>query len=534
VAGFIGRTQRGPIGRAVRVDEWRGFARVFGGLLREAHTPYAIKGYFENGGEVAYVIRLDEPFPSDEEIRSPIPVAPGLVNLATGLWTLAALNPVSRAWTSDAPEGGGFEAAQYLIEATSPGAWANGTRVTIRYRYDGVSGDPEVDLVVQAANEPTEYLVGLSPGEIVARVAASSNLIRLVPQGPAPASATSIGRRSIVWLDVVLDGGANVSPSVEQYLTAIARLGDEPEVALTCLPDLYRHVTEPDAQKEVLMTAIRQADDARDRLVLVDFPPSLDGEQVEGNKVEGLINWVNELRGLDDSGGLRAAAIYHPPLRVPDPLHDILTPLRTIPPSGHVAGVISLLDRQRGAHHTPANAELIEAVDIETEFTEPERALLNDAGVNLVRCVPGRGLQVWGGRTLTSGQPATATQLSAASAAEKSARFVAHRRLIHRLVRAIRRVADPLVFDVNGPELWLTFVRAITTVLLEAFRAGALKGARAEEAFRVSCDTTTTPPEEVELGRVFCEIELAPATPMEFILLRVAFSGDGSLEVLES
>jgi phage tail sheath protein FI len=128
-------------------------------------------------------------------------------------------------------------------------------------------------------------------------------------------------------------------------------------------------------------------------------------------------------------------------------------------------------------------------------------------------------LVVWGGRTADANQPPT---------------FIAHRRLIHRLIRAIRRVADPLVFDVNGPELRLTIVRAITTVLLEAWRAGALKGATADEAFRVRCDEKTTPPEEQDLGRVFCEIELAPAVPMEFILLRVALSTDAALEVFET
>jgi phage tail sheath protein FI len=113
-------------------------------------------------------------------------------------------------------------------------------------------------------------------------------------------------------------------------------------------------------------------------------------------------------------------------------------------------------------------------------------------------------------------------------------RFIAHRRLIHRLVRAIRRVAEPLVFDINGPEVWLTLVRAITTVLLEAWRAGALKGARPDEAFRVRCDEELNPPEEQDLGRVLCEIEVAPAIPMEFILLRISLSGDGKLEVFES
>jgi hypothetical protein len=125
---------------------------------------------------------------------------------------------------------------------------------------------------------------------------------------------------------------------------------------------------------------------------------------------------------------------------------------------------------------------------------------------------------VWGGRTL---DPVL------------NGRFVAHRRLTHRIVRAIHRVTQPLVFDINGPELWLTIVRDITSVLLEAFRSGALKGARPEQAFRVTCDDTTNPPDSRDLGRVNCVVEFAPAVPMEFIVLRVAVGREGNLEVFE-
>jgi phage tail sheath protein FI len=127
-------------------------------------------------------------------------------------------------------------------------------------------------------------------------------------------------------------------------------------------------------------------------------------------------------------------------------------------------------------------------------------------------------LTIWGGRTLELAD---------------GGRFVAHRRLTHRLVRTIHRVAQPLVFEINGPELWLALVRGLTSVLLDAWRAGALKGARPEHAFRVRCDDDTNPPEARELGQVHCVIEFAPAVPMEFITLRVAFGREGNLEVFE-
>src|SRR6266849_2573303 len=58
VAGFFGRTQRGPGNQAIRVEGWREYVNTFGGLIDDAVTPYALRGYFDNGGRVAHVIRL--------------------------------------------------------------------------------------------------------------------------------------------------------------------------------------------------------------------------------------------------------------------------------------------------------------------------------------------------------------------------------------------------------------------------------------------------------------------------------------------
>jgi phage tail sheath protein FI len=154
-------------------------------------------------------------------------------------------------------------------------------------------------------------------------------------------------------------------------------------------------------------------------------------------------------------------------------------------------------------------------IDLREDYDDDEQAMLNPEGVDLLRCMPALGFSVWGGRTLDRTTP-----------------FVAHRRMLHRLVRAIRDAAEPLVFETNGPALWFMFTRAITTVLLGFWRAGALAGDRPEQAFEVQCDDTTNPPEEIDNGRCLCLIAIAPAVPMEFILLRVALGRDGSLEVL--
>jgi hypothetical protein len=520
VAGFIGVTRRGPLGRTIRVEGWREYIREFGGLLKDAPATYAIRGYFDNGGEVAWVVRLGrglalESTPKDKQSTP-----------AFGTWTVGSLD-INGNWEKNSPGQGGFRSTTYRIEATSPGAWANGTTVTVRYLLSGASGAPEIDFEIAAPDEPVELFTNLSPSTLEEQVQAASALIRITAEPPiidGTPPGSPPGPRYIEWV-IPLQGGGDEPPGRVEYLTALRKLGDQPEVALVALPDLHDRIKkEHDRIKmeeeslEILRVAIEQAEELRDRLVLIDVPTDPEHAETAIKEPAKAIEWVESLRSQVEPAVSRAAAAYHPRLWVRDPLGGIATPLRSVPPSGHVAGVISRLDRERGAHHTPANAPVLEAVDVTDSFEEGEQGRFNTEGLNLIRCFPGRGLQVWGGRTLGR---------------DPSNRFVAHRRLIHRLVRAIRRIAEPLVFDTNGPELWLTLTRAIRTVLLEAYRAGALKGARPDEAFQIVCDEKTNPPEERDLGRCLCEIQLAPAVPMEFIELRVALSSEGMLEVFE-
>jgi phage tail sheath protein FI len=519
IAGFAGSTRRGPVGVLTRVTGWREYLRVFGNVTPAAITSYAVRGYFLNGGDVAHVFRL-------------LGAKPGT---ATAIWTVGIPAPPN-AWSPASPSVHGFLGEQYAIEASSPGAWANGTAISFAYRLRGARG-PEVDVTVMPPDEPPEYFPNLATGAVHAVLNAQSAFVRLTPLGPAPQPAgVAPGPSHVDWAPVTLAGGRDDDPVIADYHAAAQALGDEPEVALVATPDIFAHLA-PDTTTplparteqavDVLSDLVAQAERLHDRLVLVDLPPAHDRPLTTVD----LAGWVASIcaRAQEKSPlaqrAWRAAAAYYPPIEIPDSDGGPAHPLRMLPPSGHVCGVISLLDRQRGASYTPANAPLLEAIDVTTEFDDQEERTLREAGVNLLCCSPGRGLQVWGGRTLQSVE---------ADGAEPASIFLAHRRLIHRLVRAIRRVAEPLVFDTNGPTLWLTLVRAITAVLLEAYRAGALKGDREEEAFSVVCDETTNPPEAIDNGQCVCLVAFAPATPMEFITLRVGLSSDGSLELVES
>jgi uncharacterized protein len=189
-----------------------------------------------------------------------------------------------------------------------------------------------------------------------------------------------------------------------------------------------------------------------------------------------------------------------------------------VPPGGHVAGLISRVDRERGPGRSPANETLVDAVDLDTGPQSASERELVDRRVNPIRCVSGEGLQVWGARTFDRAP---------------SGRFLAHRRLLHRLVRGARQAGDALVFEPNDERLRLALAETLRTVLLQAYRGGALAGRTDTEAFRVACDDTTTLPADRDAGRVICLIEFRPANPMEVIKVQVSLGAEGRLEVIE-
>lgn len=478
VLGIALVTRRGPLGERVRLEGWRDAERVLGGLARGSDATFALRGYFENGGEIAIAVRL----------------AGAGTALAGVDWEVGAVAARGR-----------FRSTKYRIEASSPGAWANGCAVQIRFATVGALGGEQarVTMTVECPGEPLEVLANLDPASLEDEVAARSLIVRLRASGPAPDPAEA-GPRHASYPRLELAAGADAAPARGDYDRALQLLDDEPLVALIALPGLIDDLG-PGAGRAVLEDVIAQASAAHDRLVIVD-PPDDD---------TGLAQ-LGAITGLGDIAG--DAVAYLPRVRVGDPF-GTLSPLRTIASSGHVAGLISRLDRERGAHRTPAGETLAGVFDLREEPDDDLRRALLAARANLLLCHAGHGVVVWGGRTLAN------------ETDHPTRTHVAHRRFVHRLVRVMRRVAEPLVFETNGPETWLMLVRGLTTVLREAWRAGALRGTRPEEAFEVTCDESTQTRDDIDNGRCICEVRVALAAPMEFIVLRVALRRDGTLEV---
>jgi len=146
------------------------------------------------------------------------------------------------------------------------------------------------------------------------------------------------------------------------------------------------------------------------------------------------------------------------------------------------------------------------ALGLGRELTDADQEVLDPAGVNVIRSFPGRGILVWGARTMAS---------------DATWKYVSVRRLFIFLERSIHEGTRWVVFEPNDPRLWARVVDTVRQFLRAQWRAGALLGRTEEEAFFVACNESTMTPDDILNGRLVCEIGIAPVRPAEFVIFRI-------------
>jgi len=285
----------------------------------------------------------------------------------------------------------------------------------------------------------------------------------------------------------------------EAALTAgLAALATRQDLDLVCAPDLLVDAQDLDQILRMQTAILRHCAAEGDRFALLDARPGAGLDQV-----------LAQRNGLDGDGGIGGiggnGALYHPWLRS-------MGSGRLVPPCGHVAGVVARCDQRTGVHKAPANEELEGVVDLAVGLTDADQALLNPAGVNALRAFPGRGIRIWGARTLSHQAAWT---------------YINVRRLFLTAARWIELNLADAAFEPHDTRLWNRITRELTTYFEGLFRAGALKGSTAAEAFFVKCDGETNPPEVRETGRVVTVIGLAPGVPNEYVVVRIVHGAGG-------
>ncbi len=564
-AGFVGLAERGPvIGQPQLVTSFADYRRMYGGYLSQAgyganrYLPYAVEQFFANGGSRAYIMRA---VPNDAKTGSCTAGVLKLTAANPGVWAdnmRVTVAPSSKAKTQVYDVNGadltlknadGFNTGDVVeLFDGSRKAWATiksvldrvvtldspcslavadrtvGTakyiktcEITITARldetvetYENLSLKPEALNYAPVRTEKSELI----RVEVLAGPAAVStgdsgggdpdggyenegepSSYSLESASAAPAGITPYELCGGTGGEMVLTlgGGSNgnvLGVTADAFLgkddgpgrrTGLQAFLENGNVSIMAIPG----ITTP----EVAAALIGFCEGRKSCFAILDVPMDL-------KKTNDVVNY----RDMYDS---TYAAMYHPWLQMFDA--GAKRP-DYFPPSGAMAGIYARSDNERGVHKAPANEVVRGCTGLSCLYNTGEQDILNPMGVNLIRSFPGRGIRVWGARTISS---------------NGLWKYLNVRRLFIYVEESIRANTNWVVFEPNSETLWSRVTRTIETFLATCWRDGALAGTSPEQAFFVECGPTTMTQDDIDNGRLICQIGIAPVKPAEFVIFRI-------------
>ena len=541
IAGFVGLAERGPLNWAVQIDSWRQFQAKFGNFVSYSYLAYAVKGFFENGGRTCFIVRI-----------------------AGSTATKASLVLKS-----------GNNQNVLKITADNEGIWGNKIAITLTqvqpsklsFSLTVIRDRREREVFANLSLDPDHkrYFVRLiNQGDD--RTARSQWVqvedllpsVTILTPNLLPNAIKSGLKNQIGFLVGGQDGVKSLTPN--DFIGTLDPLADDRQglsvldrvdaVGIICLPDIHiRPVLIPDAppvedpsldpclpktgelsaaipkisptleqppsfSQEQIFTIqralVEHCERHQDRVAILDAVLRSGSEQ--SLTIAEILKWRSR---FDSERGF--AALYYPWVRVVDPLKLRGNPVRTIPPCGHIAGLYARSDFTVGVHKAPANGELFWAEDVTVVINDDQQAILNPDGINCIRAFPGRGIRVYGARTISN---------------NPDWRYINVRRLMSMIEEAVDESTQWAVFEPHDFNLRRSLILSVSGFLETIWRQGALVGGSPEEAYYIKCDDTNNPPEIVDQGKIITDIGVAPTHPAEFIVFRVGRTIE-ELEIVE-
>lgn len=561
-AGFIGMAERGPvIGRPQLVTNFADYQRMYGSYLSEAKygdyrfLPYAVEQFFLNGGSRAFIMRV---VPQGAKCSATSGSAVLKFTAANpGEWgdrLRVTITPASKAKTQAleaiddrsvrVKSCDGFTAGDVVefydgrtlshnrVKSAIDGVLSFEEpigcdivdtnllpkkviktcefNVSVRFEdaeetYLNVSLNESASSFIAARMQKSELVtveVGKVPAQPAAQAPAEKKDDKKDEKAPAAAPAAKAAGVMPPYkavggvgesLSLGFSGGSDGNiggTKASDYMgsdngpgkrTGIQAFLENAQVSIMAVPG----VTDSDVQ----LALVAHCENTKSRFAVLDIP--LDKKKVGD---------VLDHRNMFDTS---YAALYHPWLEVFDPLARKSS---YMPPSGAMAGIYARTDTERGVQKAPANEVVRGCTGLSCPYNEGEQDILNPQGVNLIRSFTGRGIRVWGARTASS---------------NPLWKYINVRRLFIFVEESLKANTNWVVFEPNSEALWGRVQRTIELFLSSMWRSGALAGTSPGEAFFVNIGRSTMTQDDIDNGRLICNIGIAPVKPAEFVIFRI-------------
>jgi phage tail sheath protein FI len=547
VAGFIGFTEdvRGDaeLFRPMLVTNWEQYRQYFakpgsdGFTEFDAYLPFAVEGWFLNGGGRCWVTSIGTQLPGTqppkvEELKTQI------VNSARKPSLTFHIKPS----TNSLPALSGNSSNPAVTDDSELLAPTRRIQIIIS---DGKPKDPEVGAKPYVDSGEFFTLVVKEGGEELEKYEHLVNNQQDIDPKIANSVVTELQRSNYVIInnDLCAPGGLisrrpkngeyevtgipYITPANDTIRDLQGQKGDRQgmqgnfevdEIAIIACPDLMRLYQDNKLTLEqvhsVMEAMISNCENSfpspNFRMVVLDAPPVKPGKNNDSavapdqHKPQDVSEWLKQFNRRS-----MFAALYYPWIKVANP-RKANKPI-LIPPSGHMMGIWCRTDQTRGIFKAPANETPRGVLGIAYDTNMREQELLNRQGINCIRNFSNfnRGLKVWGARTLV--EPDNIQW-----------RYISVRRLISYIEKSIELGTQWVVFEPNDMDLWERVKRTINTFLERLWRDGALFGATPAEAFYVKCDGELNTPDTMMMGRLYVEVGVSPVRPAEFVIFRIS------------
>lgn len=293
------------------------------------------------------------------------------------------------------------------------------------------------------------------------------------------------------------------SAALAPLLAGLDRIERETGPSLLLVPDALR-LTRGDYHA-VVQAMLAQCARLKDRFAILDVHG---GGDPAARSVTGSVPLIAAFRAaVAPLGAARAwGAAYYPWL--------VGTAGKALPAAPAVAGLYARMDTNRGVWKAPAGIDLSFGVpDVAVRYTDRQLqelgAPVNEPAINPIRRAPGKGVVVWGARTL--------------AAEGGDFRYVPVRRTAIFIEQSLHQALQTMVFEPNELLTWQRVRQAVEAFMFTLFRQGAFQGAKAQEAFYVACGLGTSMSQaDVDAGRLIVQIGFAPLRPAEFVTIRIS------------
>jgi phage tail sheath protein FI len=466
---MMGYTSKGILNVPVLVNNWTKFLTKYGGFRNDDYTAYAAYNFFQNGGRRLYVCR---------------------VALSTDLPVVATVTLNDTA---------GTPVPTLKVDAVNGGVWGNSLKISIA---DGtLDPDNQFKITVKLGTEVVEVWDNLSmidANERFCEGIINGNSEYIVVTDLDSATPAPDDRPAVQTDTALATGDDGTAPADADYDFSL----------YNSISDNLIIAAPGKSSATVIQAGIAYCEGRGDCIFVADVPSATTTASAAKTFRQTTLNVTSSY-----------GTLYYPWVLISDPNGIGTNPVKYVPPSGFVLGIMCRMDNEVGVWKAPAGlgANLVGALGLNTQVLDSDQDQLNPIGVNCIRIFTGQGIVLFGARTLSN----NITTI-----------YINVRRLLNYIKSSFRVNFAFAVFEPNDSKLWTQLVASGTAFLTNLWSQRGLYGENADKAFFIKCDSEINTQTSIDLGQLKYQVGVRPTKPAEFIIITIT-QWDGGVTVSE-